>query len=110
MTDTEKLIQTNLMEINKKRMKNLKKRKKRLCTSGLVLGIVGTIFAFILPIVTYATSIPGLVASVKAKRRNYSASAGIALNIIGIVLATINSILAAVFMINKFIFGKEKEE
>lgn len=82
------------------------RRKKKVYTPGLTLGIIGTIFAFILPIVTFACSIPGLVSSVKAKTRRYDANAGIALNIVAISLAGINSVIGTILVVRKYLKNK----
>ena len=82
------------------------RRKKKVYTPGLTLGIIGTVFAFILPVVTFACSIPGLVTSVKAKNRRYDANAGIALNIVAISLAGINSVIGTILVVRKCIKNK----
>lgn len=82
------------------------RRKKKVYTPGLTLGIIGTVFAFILPIVTFACSIPGLVTSVKAKNRRYDANAGIALNIVAISLAGINSVIGTILVVRKYLKNK----
>lgn len=73
-------------------LKNKKPQKHSV--AGLVLGIIGTIFSVLLPIVTYACSIPGLIISVRDKKRSYKANGGIVLNIVALVIAFINSLLA----------------
>lgn len=83
------------------------RRKKKVYTPGLTLGIIGTVFAFILPVVTFACSIPGLVSSVKAKNRRYDANAGIALNIVAISLAGINSVIASILVARKYLKNKD---
>ena len=83
------------------------RRKKKVYTPGLTLGIIGTVFAFILPVVTFACSIPGLVTSVKAKSRRYDANAGIALNIVAISLAGINSVIASILVARKYLKNKD---
>lgn len=83
------------------------RRKKKVYTPGLTLGIIGTVFAFILPIVTFACSIPGLVTSVKAKNRRYDANAGIALNIVAISLAGINSVIGSILVVRKYLKNKD---
>ncbi len=82
------------------------RKRKTVYTPGLTLGIIGTIFAFILPVVTFACSIPGLVSSVKAKARRYDANAGIALNIVAISLAGINSVIGTILIIRKYLKNK----
>lgn len=82
------------------------RRKKKVYAPGLTLGIIGTVFAFILPVVTFACSIPGLVSSVKAKNRRYDANAGIALNIVAISLAGINSVIGTILIIRKYLKNK----
>lgn len=83
--------------------------KKKLCVSSLVLGIIGVVFSLFVPVVAYACAIPGLVSGVKKSRQNYSASAGIVLNIIALSIAVINSVLGVVMTIRLF-FSDSKEE
>lgn len=83
------------------------RRKKKVYAPGLTLGIIGTVFAFILPVVTFACSIPGLVTSVKAKNRRYDANAGIALNIVAISLAGINSVIGTILVVRKYLKNKD---
>ena len=71
-------------------------------TAPLVLGIIGIVFAILLPLVTYCCSIPGLVMASRdinlgAQGRGYQA-----LNIIALVIAVINSILGVI--LNNYIF------
>ena len=83
--------------------------KKKLCVSSLVLGIIGVVFSLFVPVVAYACAIPGLVSGVKKSRQNYSASAGIVLNIVALSIAVINSVLGVVMTIRLF-FADSKEE
>lgn len=85
--------------------------RKKLCVSSLVLGIVGLIFSFIIPIVSYACAIPGLVIGIKKRNKNYSSSAGISLSIIALSLALINSVFGVLMTIKMFFSdsGEEKE-
>ena len=76
--------------------------KRKLCVSSLVLGIVGVVFSLIAPVAAYSCAIPGLVIGIKKSRRNYSASAGIVLNIVAISLALINSVLGIIMTIRLF--------
>ena len=82
--------------------------KKKICTSSLVLGIIGLVFSFFAPAVTYSCSITGLALGVK-KRNTHKCSASIALNIIAIVIAVINSV-CAVLMTLKMFSEKKKDE
>ena len=59
--------------------------KKKISISSLVLGIVGTVFAFCIPAVTYGCSITGLARGLK-KRRVKNCTAGITLNVIALVI------------------------
>lgn len=83
--------------------------RKKLCVSSLVLGIVGLIFSFIIPAVTYACAIPGLVIGIKRRRRNYSSSAGISLSIVALSLALINSVFGVLMTIKMFFSDKDEE-
>ena len=79
--------------------------KKKISVSSLVLGIVGTVFAFCIPAVTYGCSITGLVRGLK-KRRVKNCTAGIALNVVALVIAVFNS-LAGILVTLK-VYGSEK--
>lgn len=81
--------------------------KKRISVSSLVLGIVGTVFAFFIPAVTYGCSITGLVRGVK-KRKIKNCTAGITLNIVAIAIAVFNS-LAGILVTLK-VYGSEKSD
>lgn len=83
--------------------------RKKLCVSSLVLGIVGLIFSFIIPIVSYACAIPGLVIGIKSRKKNYSSSAGISLSIVALSLALINSVFGVLMTIKMF-FSDSGEE
>ena len=85
--------------------------RKKLCVSSLVLGIVGLIFSFIVPVVSYACAIPGLVIGIKKRKKNYSSSAGISLSIVALSLALINSVFGVLMTIKMFFSdnGEEKE-
>lgn len=85
--------------------------RKKLCVSSLVLGIVGLIFSFIIPVVSYACAIPGLVIGIKRRKKNYSSSAGISLSIVALSLALINSVFGVLMTIKMFFSdsGEEKE-
>ena len=65
--------------------------KKKIGVSSLVLGIVGTVFAFCIPAVTYGCSIPGLVRGLK-KRHIKNCTAGITLTIVALTRAVSNAI------------------
>lgn len=79
--------------------------KKKIGVSSLVLGIVGTVFAFCIPAVTYGCSIPGLVRGLK-KRHIKNCTAGITLNIVALTIAVFNS-LVGIFVTLK-VYGSEK--
>lgn len=83
--------------------------RKKLCVSSLVLGIVGLIFSFILPVVSYACAIPGLVIGLKRRRRNYSSSAGISLSIVALSLALINSVFGVLMTVKMFFSDKTSD-
>ena len=82
---------------------------KKLCVSSLVLSIVGLVFSFFLPIVSYACAIPGLIIGVKKRKKNYSSSAGISLSIVALSIALINSVLGVVMTVKMFFPGKRDE-
>lgn len=73
---------------------NAAKTKQKHSVASLVLGIIGTVFSVLIPLVTYACSIPGLIIAVRDKKRSYKANGGIVLNIVALVIAVINSVLA----------------
>ena len=79
--------------------------KKRISVSSLVLGIIGTVFAFCIPAVTYGCSIPGLVRGIK-KRREKNCTAGITLNIIALAVAVFNSLIG--ILVTLKVYGSEK--
>ena len=64
---------------------------------SLVLGIIGVVFALLLPIVAYPLGIVGLVFAVKRKATHKS-MAGMVLCIITLVAALINSIAGVILM------------
>lgn len=84
--------------------------KKKLCVSSLVLGIVGLVFSFLLPIVSYSCAIPGLIIGIKRRKKNYNSSAGIVLSIVAVSLALINSVLGVVMTIKMFFSDNNKAE
>lgn len=79
--------------------------KKRISVSSLVLGIVGTVFAFCIPAVTYGCSITGLVRGIK-KRHVKNCTAGITLNIIALAIAAFNSLVG--ILVTLKVYGSEK--
>ena len=81
--------------------------KKRISVSSLVLGIVGTVFAFFIPAVTYGCSITGLVRGVK-KRKIKNCTAGITLNIVALAIAVFNSL--AGILVTLMVYGSEKSD
>lgn len=81
--------------------------KKRISVSSLVLGIIGTVFAFCIPAVTYGCSIPGLVRGIK-KRREKNCTAGITLNIIALAVAVFNSLIG--ILVTLKVYGSENSE
>ena len=81
---------------------------KKICTSSLVLGIIGLVFSFFVPAVTYSCSITGLAIGVK-KRNTHKCSASIALNIIAVVIAVINSVSAVLITLKMFSSKKDED-
>jgi hypothetical protein len=73
---------------------------KRLNLRSLVLGIVGIVFSVLLPGVTIACSVPGIVSAVKRHGRN--GIPGLALNITALSLAAANSAAAIVLTFRMF--------
>lgn len=65
--------------------------KKKIHVPSLVLMIVGLVFSFISPIVTYVCSIISLVMSIR-KRRSNKTTYAIVLNIIALLIAAANHI------------------
>ncbi len=82
---------------------------KKLCVSSLVLSIVGLVFSFFLPVVSYACAIPGLIIGIKKRRKNYSSSAGISISIVALSIALINSVLGVVMTVKMFFSDKSDE-
>lgn len=66
--------------------------KKKIHIPGLVLMIIGALFALILPIVTYPCSIVSLVMSI-TKRHTHKTTYAIVINIIVLIAAVVNSTL-----------------
>lgn len=83
--------------------------RKKLCVSSLVLGIVGLVFSVIVPAVSYACAIPGLVIGIKRRRRNYNSTAGVALSIIALSLALLNSVFGVLMTIKMFFSEKDED-
>ncbi len=83
--------------------------KNKRSIPSLVLGIVGLVFSVIIPLVTYACSIPGLIIALRDKKRAYKANSGIILNIVALSIAFINSLLAVVITIRMSVCKKNKE-
>lgn len=82
--------------------------KKKTCTSGVVLGIIGIVFALFIPAVSYSCSITGLAVSVK-KSKTHKSSAAIALNIVAISIAAINSICGILMTLKMFHSDKNEK-
>lgn len=82
---------------------------KKLCVSSLVLSIVGLVFSFFLPVVSYSCAIPGLIIGIKKRKKNYSSSAGISISIVALSIALINSVLGVVMTVKMFFSDKSDE-
>ncbi|MBQ2824585.1 MAG: hypothetical protein IJF18_08420 [Oscillospiraceae bacterium] len=80
---------------------------KKVCKASLVLGIVGLVFSLFAPAVTYSCSVTGLAIGVK-KKDTHKCSAAIALNIVALVIAAINSVCAVVMTLK--MFGKDEDK
>lgn len=90
-------------------MEGINMSGKKLCISSLVLSIVGLVFSFFLPVVSYACAIPGLIIGVKKRKKNYSSSAGISISIVALSIALINSVLGVVMTVKMFFSDKSDE-
>lgn len=84
------------------------KPRRLLCKSSLVLGIIGIVFAPIMPLVTYSCSITGLVLGLNKRHKQYNSTPGIILNIVALSAALINSLIGVVMTIRLFL-SEEKE-
>ncbi len=82
---------------------------KKLCVSSLVLSIVGLVFSFLLPVVSYACAVPGLIIGIKKRRKNYSSAAGISISIVALSIALINSVLGIVMTVKMFFSDKPEK-
>lgn len=72
---------------------------KKIHVPSLVLMIIGAVFSFISPIVTYVCSIISLVMSVQ-KRKTHKTTYAIVINIIALIIALINHILSVMIYLN----------
>lgn len=84
--------------------------RRKLCVSSLVLGVVGLVFSLLLPIISYSCAIPGLIIGLKKRRKNYSSSAGITLNIVALALSLINSAFGIAMTVKMFFSEKNNKE
>lgn len=73
--------------------------EKKIHTPALVLSIIGLVFCLISPIVTYIGCIVSLVMAI-IKRENYKTKAIIIIDVIGLVLAVLNNVIAAIILLN----------
>ena len=71
--------------------------KKKVHVPSLVLMIIGAVFCLLIPLVTYATSIPSLIMSI-TKRKEFKTTYAIVINSIALVVAIANHILAIVLL------------
>lgn len=67
--------------------------QRRKSAAPTVLGVIGIVFALLLPVVTYACSIPGLVMANREIRSGLPGRAARNLNIAALAVAVVNSIL-----------------
>ncbi len=79
-----------------------KKSGKKVCISSLVLGIIGLVFSTVFPMVTYSCSVPALIIGLKKNKKDYDSTAGVALSIIGITFAVINSVLGIIVTLRMY--------
>ena len=78
-------------------------QKSNFGTISMVLGIVGILFALLLPIIAYPLGIIGIILGVKARKNNEPRStAGLVLSIITLVVAAINSILGVLMALGSY--------
>ncbi len=84
------------------------KNKAKLSVPSIVLGIVGTSFSVILPIVSYACCIPGLIIAIKDRKKAYRTKPGFVLNVVGLSIAFINSVFAVVIATKVWLSDKKK--
>lgn len=90
--------------------KSAKSSRKKLCVSSLVLGIIGLIFSFILPAVSYGCAIPGLVLGIKKRKKNYNSNAGISLSVVAIIFAAVNSVLGILMTIKMYLSNSKDKK
>lgn len=86
----------------------MNEKSKKICVSGMVLGIVGIVFSFIFPAVSYSCSVTGLVMGLK-KRKTHNSTAAIALNIVALSVAAINSLCGVLVTLKMFRSGKPEK-
>lgn len=77
-------------------------KEKKTYKAGIILGIIGLLFSLVVPAVTYGTSIPGLVLSVK-KSGEKKTVCSFVLNTVAISLAFANSVLAVLITIKGYL-------
>lgn len=83
--------------------------KNKHSVTSLVLGIVGVVFSLIMPLVTYACSIPGLVIAIRDRKRALKWKPGMILNIVALAIALINSLFAVVITLKMALFDEKKK-
>lgn len=83
--------------------------EKKLCLSGIVLGIVGIVFSLICPAVSYGCSVPGLIITAEKKKSGFRTAAALVLNIVALACAFSNSVVAVVLAAGGY-FKKHKGE
>lgn len=77
-------------------------KEKKTYKAGIILGITGLLFSLVVPAVTYGTSIPGLVLSVKKSGEKKTVCAFV-LNTVALSLAFANSVLAVCITIKGYL-------
>ena len=83
--------------------------EKKICLSGIVLGIVGIIFSLICPAVSYSCSVPGLIITSEKKKNGFRTTASLVLNIVSLACAFANSVIAVIIAAGGY-FKKHKGE
>lgn len=82
---------------------------KKVCTSGIVLGIIGIVLSLFIPAAAYSCSVPGLVIAIK-KKNTHNSAAAIVLNIVAISLAGINSVCGILLTLKMFLRNKSEDK
>jgi hypothetical protein len=87
------------------------KPRERICVSSIVLGVLGLVMSFLLPAAAYGCSIPGLaLGASKYQKSGYNSRVGIALNIVALAVALINSAMGVIMTVKMYVsHSKDKK-